>query len=232
MIVRMATIAHAPARPVRRPGGRSARVAAAVLDATLGELGRVGYGQMRIDDVAARAGVNKTSIYRRWADKPGLVCAAMREVSGEAIDADSGSLRTDLLESFRENMRGWATERGRGLLRMLIAEGADPAVERLLARLRERHRLVRQRIVARGIERGEIRRDTDVDLLIEVLTNTVITRVRHRPGPLDAEWLGRVIDFLLQAAGPASRRRGHTVTLPAPQRSRTRGTHDAVPSVR
>ena len=127
MIVRMATIAHAPARPVRRPGGRSARVAAAVLDATLGELGRVGYGRMRIDDVAARAGVNKTSIYRRWADKPGLVCAAMREVSGEAIDADSGSLRADLLESFRENMRGWATERGRGLLRMLIAEGADPA---------------------------------------------------------------------------------------------------------
>jgi AcrR family transcriptional regulator len=171
-----------------------------VLDATLAELGRVGYGRLRIDDVAARACVNKTSIYRRWADKPGLVCAAMRTMSGDHLDADCGSLRADLLQSFQTNMRGWATDRGRGLLRMLIAEAADPTVDRLARRLRERHKQARRRIVLRALDRGELPPGTDIDLLIEVLTNTVVTHVRHRPGPLDPDWLERVIDLLLPAA--------------------------------
>ena len=56
---------HAP-----RVGGRSERVVRDVLDASAKELARVGYAALRMDDVAAAAGVNKTTVYRRWPTKP------------------------------------------------------------------------------------------------------------------------------------------------------------------
>jgi AcrR family transcriptional regulator len=184
-----------------RPGGRSARVVAAVLGATLAELGRVGYGRLRVDDVAARSGVNKTTIYRRWPDKADLVCAALKTVGGPPEVPDTGHVRSDLIASFKAAMRGWATERGLGLALVLTVERTDPTVDRLSRSLRERYRVARRAILDRAVARGELPETTDRDLLLDVLTGAVLTRVRQRPGPLDDAWLARVVDFTLAGAG-------------------------------
>jgi AcrR family transcriptional regulator len=191
----------------RRPGGRSARVVNAVLTATLAELGRVGYGQLRVEDVASRSQVNKTTIYRRWPEKSRLVSPALKTVGGELNDPDTGSVRQDLIASFLASSRHWATPRGRGILHALSAERADPAVDRLARGLRERYRVARRAMLERAIDRGELPADADLDLCLEVLTGAVQTRLRQQLRPLDARWLARVIDFMLTAvrAGVSAR---------------------------
>ena len=64
-----------------RLGGRSARVVESVLHTTLEVLGQQGYAQLRIEDIAARAGVNKTTIYRRWPTRSRLVMAALTSLA-------------------------------------------------------------------------------------------------------------------------------------------------------
>src|SRR6476646_9810011 len=71
-----------PARP--RPGGRSARVRAAVLDATIALLREEG-DAFGIPQVAARAGVHETSIYRRWGSREALIVEAVRAHIGEEV---------------------------------------------------------------------------------------------------------------------------------------------------
>jgi AcrR family transcriptional regulator len=193
----------------RRPGGRSARVVSCVLRATLEELGRVGYGRLRIDAVAARSGVNKTTIYRRWPEKAGLVCAALRTVGGPPADPDTGSVRADLIDSFRSSMRGWTTDRGRGLLRVLAVERADDTVDRIARALRGRYETARRGMLARAIARGELAASVDVDLLLDVLTGAVLTRVRDHRGPLDPAWLARVVDLTLAGAGATASAPAH-----------------------
>ena len=74
----MTRLSQSPRRTEgKRVHGRSARVQSAVLRATAEELGRVGFAALRIEDVALRSGVNKTTIYRRWPTKQELVRASL-----------------------------------------------------------------------------------------------------------------------------------------------------------
>src|ERR1700691_2906043 len=110
------------AQPVAvRAGGRSARVVSEVLRATAEELARVGYVALRMEDVARAAGVNKTTVYRRWPTKMQLVTERMRR-EGELCGPlpDTGSLREDLcimLRALAEHgssplARAWLSELG------------------------------------------------------------------------------------------------------------------------
>src|SRR4051794_4574774 len=83
--------------PRRRPGGRTARIRTQVLDAVLTELGERGYDGLTIDAVAARAGVNRATVYRRWGDIGGLLADVLDAASDDAWQPpDTGSLRGDL----------------------------------------------------------------------------------------------------------------------------------------
>jgi AcrR family transcriptional regulator len=91
---------------------RGASRAAAILNATLQLLGEVGYDQLTIDAVVARAGSSKTTIYRRWPDKSALVCAALIAAAQRHPELPSGapSLREDLLVLIGLMARLGATE--------------------------------------------------------------------------------------------------------------------------
>src|SRR3712207_7398459 len=79
-----------------RPGGRTARVRAAVLDATVAELAEHGYAELTVEAVAARAGVNKTTLYRRWGGKDGLLVDAVEAFgAGQAEVPDTGQVDED-----------------------------------------------------------------------------------------------------------------------------------------
>jgi AcrR family transcriptional regulator len=186
-----------------RPGGRSRRVVDEVLRATAEELGRTGYAGLRIEDVAMRSGVNKTTIYRRWPRKSDLVSATVLHLVAEEAAPDTGSLRGDFLETFRRAFAWKGTPLGAGIMRMVQTERADPDVEAVIQALRDDQWGKRRRIVAHAIARGEVPPDVDVDTLIETVFGSVYGRM-HRGEPVDIDFAAKVIDLVL--AGAASRR--------------------------
>src|SRR3978361_1317186 len=123
-----------------RVKGRAARVVSDVLTATAEELSRVGYAALRVEDVAARSGVNKTTIYRRWPTKPELVGAALRSVWETPEVPDTGSLRSDFVASLSKSATFAMSPIGRGLTRVIQVERAHPELEPIARSLREDYR--------------------------------------------------------------------------------------------
>nr|BFE82015.1 hypothetical protein GCM10020093_046160 [Planobispora longispora] len=101
--------------PIKRPGGRSARVRAAVLDATLAELTGRGYDGLTVEAVAVRSGVHKATLYRRWGGVDGLVADVLSRSAGQPWQVpDTGSLRDDLRAITHEVYAGF-TDPGHGV---------------------------------------------------------------------------------------------------------------------
>jgi AcrR family transcriptional regulator len=198
-----------PARA--RVGGRSARVVASVLRTALEVLGQQGYAGLRIEDVAARAGVNKTTIYRRWPGRPELVAAALDSIATPPTAVETGRIECDLHATFMTATTLRATPAGRGVVRALITERGDPEVDRVLADLRERHRAPARRVLEHARRRGDLPRRVDIELLLDILTGTIYGRLRDCPRPLDSQWVRRVVRLVL--AGAASGGRGKDIQL-------------------
>jgi AcrR family transcriptional regulator len=192
---------HADAATVR-PGGRTARVRQAVIDATIAELSEVGYAALRIETVAERAGVNKTTIYRRWGNKPALVATAFLERHRDVVPPpDTGSLYDDLLTLLIDMRSGLQTPWVAVLLREVgprspHSDGVHEVLDKIWpARFRSS-----RVIFERAIERGELPADTDPDFLIEVLSGPLYFRWLMLGHPLSDEFLQRTAAFVLGGA--------------------------------
>src|SRR6478736_5454640 len=138
-----------------RPGGRTARNTAAVLDATILELGARGYEQLSMEAVAQRAQVHKTTVYRRWENKERLVV--------DALEAGAGDLVL-LAHAIRRTLR---SPEGGAIVRALVAGGAESAAVRGVARRfwSTRMRALRP-VVERAVGRGEFPAGTDADAVL------------------------------------------------------------------
>lgn len=183
-----------------RTRGRSARVVSEVLRTTLEELGRVGYVALRVEDVASRSGVNKTTIYRRWPTKAELVGAALRQWAEEPEVPDTGSLRSDLFLMSQRSVATASSPLGQGVVRVIQAERTSPEVEALTRMLRTENRQRRVVMVERAIERGELPAGTDAMLVLEVVFATIYSRVITHREPVDEAFLRSVIDLVLEGA--------------------------------
>src|SRR5258708_1256151 len=108
-----------------------------VLEAALEQLSAKGYEGLSMDEVATQAGVNKTTIYRRWPDKGDLAMSALDRTADTFVAVeDNGSLRSDLI-SFLSAFRNFAlSARGQTVMRMMLAD--DPGVVELAHSMRER----------------------------------------------------------------------------------------------
>jgi len=213
------------ARPSHRPSrrtenvrvqGRSARVVDAILQAVAEELGLHGYADLRIEDVATRSGVNKTTIYRRWPQKSELVLAAVERLSPDPVSADTGALRSDLLAFLQLMRAGVQTPVGRGIVRMLQAEKAHPEVSGMLRRIRVRHTEVRRLVFERARLRGEIPSGSDTVLLAELAFSPLITRLVHLGLEADDHFLRVLTDMIVAGA-----RSGAAVPTELPDSSRS-----------
>jgi AcrR family transcriptional regulator len=200
-------VAVPASRPKVRSGGRSARVVSRVLETTLEVLGHEGYSGLRIDDIAAKAGVNKTTIYRRWPTRGELVVAALTRHAAPPQVVESGGLEEDLLALFMSATTLRNTAAGRGVVSALIAERGDPEVDRVCADVRERHRAPARVVLEGARRRGELPRRADLDLLLDVLTGAVYGRLRECPTPLEPEWVRRVIRLVLSGVAAGGRGR-------------------------
>src|SRR5258708_31088310 len=117
--------ANAALRSLRTggPHARGSPVVARVLRATIEELARIGYGALSIEEVANRAGVNKTTVYRRWPTKADLVRAALRSMGDDKVcQPATGSLRGDLLAAGRSLLPFAQASGGQDVLRLPLAE--------------------------------------------------------------------------------------------------------------
>jgi len=175
-------------------------VVASVLSATQEELGRVGYGALRVEDVATRSGVNKTTIYRRWPTKAELVAAALLATDDEREQPDTGTLRGDLLAAVMRSVRMCQTLTGRGIVRMLQMERADPEVEAIARGLGAQRRQRNGTLIQRGIARGELPADTSIELVLELVFAPVYARVIHRGEDVREDYAAAVIDTVLAGA--------------------------------
>ncbi|HET6335047.1 MAG TPA: TetR/AcrR family transcriptional regulator [Polyangiales bacterium] len=180
--------------------GRSARVLEAVLDAALEELGRVGYGAFRIEDVAARSGVNKTTIYRRWPTKVELVAAVLTHAKEPPSSFDTGTLEGDVRASLFEMRDRLRDTRHGAVVRIVMAERAQPEVNEIVTQLRERYGSVRRKIFDRAIERGDLSPGTDTRALVEFMSAPLVTRMVHQGATVEDDYLEVLTRFVCAGA--------------------------------
>src|SRR5437660_11636741 len=183
----------------RRPGGRSARVRQAVLDAAFTELGEKGYGGLSIEAVAQRSGVAKTTVYRRWPTRDELVADALDSRSDRYEPVpDTGSIRGDLKE-FCEGVRAKLTSNhGKAMLKSLVAAvDQSPEIVETVQRFWRGRRDVGGYLIERWIRRGVLRPETDADLLVELILAPIYLRVLLPGGPLTEDVLESFIDLAL-----------------------------------
>lgn len=160
-------------------------------------LTEIGYERLTIDAVAARARASKATIYRRWPGKPALVTAAVRYTT----DSDSytvtytGDLRTDLVTLLRD-LRNNLSEKGSLFAGMVSAMQRDPELATLMRADIKRCQSITGALLARYAEEGVIR-NPDIDLVRQLATATVLTRLLFTGETVDDDVLNRLVDNVL-----------------------------------
>jgi AcrR family transcriptional regulator len=188
---------------------RSVEADAAILEATMRLLAEQGYARMSIEAVAESAGVGKTTIYRRYPGKRELVVAAIEHfLPLDDLATQDGPAREAILALYRRTLAVLTSVHGTRLIGTLLAEeGTNPE---LLAFFRER--VISPRIAAlrgvleRGIARGEVRSDTDLDAAIHMLFGSFLAGRLSGSGAGD-DWPDRIVATLWRAIGLAGDRR-------------------------
>lgn len=213
---------------------RGDRLIANVLDATIAELSRLGADSISVENVAERAGVNKTTIYRRWPTPEKLVRDALLRIANEGIVVpDTGSLRSDvskLIDMFRMVV---ASPHTHALIRMHLSgtmHGDLAALARSIHREKDEQM---KTVFVRAVARGELPPHTDVDLLYDTLVGAFFNLTIFRPERASGARMEQAVDLILVGAKNASgrvrrtaiqsrrRRSSKTARLTSSQKART-----------
>lgn len=201
--------ATAPDAPrERRPGRpRDPRVQNAILRATEELLVQVGYGALSIERIAARAGVGKPTIYRRWPNKALLVWDAVLGKTTRRALPDTGAVHDDIREVLRMGVEQITAPAARAALPgMLMELGADPELDdQIRAALIDPEYARVRTVLHQARERGELRPDANLDLIMDALVGTVLGRALLLAHPLDDDFISALTDLLLTGAGAKPR---------------------------
>jgi AcrR family transcriptional regulator len=176
---------------------RSARADAAILDATRRALVDQGWSGLSMADVAARAGVAKTTLYRRWANRNELVVDALAALFDELRLPDHGTLAADIEDVVLQFAGLLERPEARAALLAVIAEaGQDPALrERVRTAIVDRQKRLVVLGRHRAQRRGELPRDEGeesararVDLVFDVVAGAVVHRILVSGERVDPAW--------------------------------------------
>lgn len=180
----------------------------AILRNTLEILGENGFDNFTIEAVAERAGVGKATVYRWWPNKGALIADAFASSTVMRLHfPDTGSLQKDMSRQMRQLVKVFSSPRGRIVSAILAAGQSDPE---LIAAFRERFLMPRRHeaytALRRGIARGELRRDVDLNLLLDSLYGPMYMRFLIRHDRLSADFVDRLCALVLAGARPHGRR--------------------------
>jgi AcrR family transcriptional regulator len=193
----------------RRPGRpRSAEAHKAIMGAALEELLEDGFAGLSMERVAERAGVGKATIYRRWGSKSELVAELLTSMRTHEEPPDEGNLRADIRVLSARQLAVVRAQPGfPRLAPRLLAESASDAELHAIVRssLVDPLRGLLAELIERAIKRGEIRRDLDVESVVDLIHGPIIYRflLSVEPlGGLDETYVQRNLDILMPGLAP------------------------------
>lgn len=188
----------APKRPGRP---RSERAEQAIIEAALAAFAEHGADGVRCEDVAARAGVGKATLYRRWPGKEDLLIAALAAMKRPLPEPSGKDVRGDLIAMLQTMARD--SDDPRFARQFALLHGEGERYPRLIARYKEaviepRRELVRTAL-RQGIANGQLRSGIDVEVAMLTLTGAVMSRGKHDTvAASPADFAARVVDQVLQ----------------------------------
>ncbi len=198
------TAAAAGARPPEaRPAGRprSAEADRAIIDAAIDEFIEMGWDGLTVEGVAARAGVGKATIYRRYPSKLDLLLAAAELLAEEKGPLpDTGTLAGDLHALGRSYARTLTrTRAGRAIPATVAAMERSPEVARAHRQFVAARRAAMSALVTRAVERGELEPDVDAPLMVDMLVGPLFYRVLFSQEPVGDRVVDALVDRVLAA---------------------------------
>lgn len=184
--------------PKGQPSAREARILQAVIE----ELARFDYGGLTFDRVAARAGVNKTTVYRHWEKKPDLVRAALSLVlQSVSPQVSTGTLRGDLIRVGRRMVEFSTSFEGQSLARLHLLQHPEPELANIAKELQARHIAQLAALGDAAISRGELPAGVDFKLVLDMLGGALHLRLFMKNEPVDDVLIARIVDILLRGVG-------------------------------
>ena len=184
----------------RRPGRpRSEQAEHAIIEATLDLFAEQGFEGVCVEAVAARAGVGKATIYRRWPNKEELLLAAFGSLKSPFPEPEGVSVRDDLLAMVEVMCADKADPRKARRYALLLGEGEK--YPRLMARYKETvvepRREAMRAVIRRGTQTGELRPDTDIEIAMLTLTGVIMAHEKTPDREFDGDFAARLVDGLL-----------------------------------
>lgn len=189
---------------------RTTRVRNAVLTAAGDVLRRDGYAGLTMERIAAESGVAKTTLYRSWPTKAALCMDLYLDVAGRELhDPDTGDVARDLKKiagtMVSLHQRTVAGPAFIGLIaEAQVSPGTRPA---FLAEFAEKRRALTRAVLRRGVERGQLRADTDIDLVIDVIGGATTFRLLQRHAPLTRRFTDALVTLVVAGCRASGRRR-------------------------
>ena len=198
-----------PAKQRGRP--RSPRVHDAILRAAADLVVSGGYEQLTMEAIAARAGVGKQTVYRRWPSKSAVVAEAA--LTGHLVPAghapgDTGDVVADLRDWLRAVAAWLGDPGGAAVIRALAAAASDR--DHFSARLYDQftgpfHAALVARLTA-GVAEGRLRADAGLGAVADALVGTLLYRALAHTGPMTADDADALVDVLLSGLDTGSGR--------------------------
>lgn len=185
------------AAPVRRPGGRTARVRQQILTAATDLMAVHGIDGFSYEEVAELAGVNKTTVYRNWPDRGELVVDVLSWFATDALAVpDSGDLRADLVEFLVALANSLSTARGRALSNVVASALANEEMRAILDTVHERRIAPLRRRLDKAVADGELPA-VEVYFFTDLVSGPVHLFRWRRRGSFTSADAGQVVDVVL-----------------------------------
>ena len=179
---------------------RSDQAHRAILDATCELIVESGFANLRLEHVAARAGVGKATIYRRWASKEDLALELLLELAAPHLAVvETGDTREELVAAVRNVVRALTETPFGPVMRALLSQIAiNPALgDPFRATVVQARRDEIAGVIARGVARGDLRPDADAILATELLVGPAYFRLMFG-GEIGEELADEVVDTVLR----------------------------------
>jgi AcrR family transcriptional regulator len=179
---------------------RTVRVRTAVLTAAGDILRRDGYAGLTMERVAADSRVAKTTLYRRWPTKAALCMELYLDVAGRELrDPDTGDVARDLKQIADTVVHlQKRTVAGPAFIGLIAEAQVSPATRTaFLAEFADRRREITRTVLRRAIVRRQLRPDTDIDLVIDVIGGATMFRLLQRHAPLSKAFTTALVDLVL-----------------------------------
>jgi AcrR family transcriptional regulator len=173
-----------------------------VLQTTLDVIAEQGVMGISVDAVAARSGVSKATIYRHWGSRARLIHAAISSLQTPTMEPDTGSLRDDLVALLQHLVDYFDTPTVANVFpSFLDAAVRDPELAELRQETLRTGRASFERVVQRGIERGELSPDVDIHLVVDFARAPIIYRRVVAQVLVPASEVEPIVDAVLAAFG-------------------------------